>query len=83
MAIGYYIIEGWMKEKDSKGFDAKPPANIHRGTSRGRMRVMFRKYCYECEDPSLIKVMYYRADDTPRNVSLDLASPEFKNHYNP
>lgn len=81
MAIGYYIIEGWLKETDSKGFNAKPPADIHSGTSRERMRVMFKKYCYECEDPSLIKVMYYRADDIPRDVSRDLAATQFKEHY--
>lgn len=83
MAIGYYIIEGWMKEKDSKGFNAKPAADIHRGTIRTRMRAMFTKYCYECEDPTLIKVMYYYANHIPRNVSRDLASPEFKKYYKP
>lgn len=83
MAIGYYRIEGWLKEKDSKGFNAKPSANIHHGTSRNRMRVMFKKYCYKCEDPNLIKVMYYYANNKPENVSRDLSAPEFRKFYKP
>lgn len=79
--LGYYVIEGWMKEADSKGFNAKPIGRLYDHPSRSIMRTMFKRHCYECDDPSLIKVMYYRADDAPRNVSRDLSAPEFKKHY--
>lgn len=79
--LGTYVIEGWMKEKDSKGWKAKPSTQIYFAAGRENMRTMFKQHCYRCDDPSLIKVMFYRADDKPKNVSRDLAAPEFKKHY--
>lgn len=70
--IGYYIIEGWLKTKDSIGFNAKDPEQLHTGTSRERIRAFYKRYCYRAERPDLIRVMYYHANRSPRDVTLDM-----------
>lgn len=69
--VGYYIIEGWLKIKDSKGFDAKPPEKIHTCTGRDRARAMYSKYAFKAEDPTLIRVLYYYGDHDPRDLTED------------
>jgi len=78
MAIGYYQIIGWEKVKDSIGFDAVPHQIFHTGTSRNRIRVMFKKYSYQVENASLLKVMYYYSNQEPRDVTKDMRFPELK-----
>lgn len=75
MTVGYYRIIGWLKVDDSKGFNAKPPEELHTGTSRNRMRVMYKKYCYKAEDPDLIKVMYHYGDRDPKDRTYDFRFP--------
>lgn len=75
--VGYYKIIGWLKTKDSVGFKAKPPKDLHFGTIRDRIRTFYKDYCYQAEDPRLIKIMYFYADRT-YEVTEDFRFPELK-----
>lgn len=81
MSVGFYIISGWMKEKDAAGFNRKEPDINHRGLHRGTIRTFFSKYCHECDNPSLLRVEYFYADNDIRDCSWELAPRKFKKHF--